>query len=767
MAAHIKWCHICQTPGTVQPLEELEELLPPGYTHLLCVKEDEFRAHLKVQLSTKEAVEKWLEEFQNSSTLTWRKARTYPESARYNVYRVDLRCQHKTYSSGKTSRNTNCPATLFLVLKRSMEDRRSRSTDRHMAEGYLLYVNWRNEHNHGLAGADALRKRDVSAITIERLTELFERGHSPSSALETIKYDLQEEEGDEYVYAAADRAICPDLQFCYRLYHKIFQKSYSAPSGEKMAVDLRERLARYNEEHGCVCAQIEQTIDGQQVVAICTPVMQRVHTRVQQSGEMIFVESLGNCNRKPHRLFLFLTPSAAGGLPLGVLITTSESAATLTAGISLLKRLLPPAAFFGRGDHGPQAFMTDDCSALRQALAAVYPGASLMLSTFHLLQAMWRWLWNSHNGIKKEERPQLLNGFRGLVYARTAEELSAAYATLSADPLASKHNFMKRLLEVYGRRQEWALCLRGNTTNNYVESAVRIVRDKVLHRLKAYNLTQLVDFITTRFEASYIRRLTDFANNRVIHLSAPKGDDVDCHKIVREDEVTFLVPSASTGGWYHINTGLSCCTCPVGRTGAPCRHQGAVEQTFGERETLPLTSTPPLRKLFYEIASGRAAPDDWFVPLEPKSVLDQPRSGEEDAVHTSAASSTESLERELDGIFGILKKKLLENTTFEAPLQSFVDNLKKMKSDSAVQSALFSFGKTSCVPTRIRATPTTTEIGVQPTAVSLGGRRALGADRPPKSSRRDHPYTKGGRAKAEPHSLSHCVQGNTSLGKTH
>ncbi|KAF1377986.1 hypothetical protein PFLUV_G00206520 [Perca fluviatilis] len=195
MAAPIKWCHICQTPGNVQQLEELEKLLPSGYTHLLCVKEDEFRAHLKVQLSTKEEVEKWLEEFQNSSTLTWRNARTYPASGRYNVYRVDLRCQHKTYASGKYSRNTNCPATLFLVLKRSMENRRSRSSDRHMAEGYLLYVNLRNEHNHRLACADALRKRDVSAVTVERLTELFEKGHSPSSALDTIKYDLHEEEG--------------------------------------------------------------------------------------------------------------------------------------------------------------------------------------------------------------------------------------------------------------------------------------------------------------------------------------------------------------------------------------------------------------------------------------------------------------------------------------------------------------------------------------------------------------------------------------------
>ncbi|TDH12249.1 hypothetical protein EPR50_G00069890 [Perca flavescens] len=247
-----------------------------------------------------------------------------------------------------------------------MENRRSRSSDRHMAEGYLLLVNLRNEHNHRLACADALRKRDVSAVTIERLTELFEKGHSPSSALDTIKYDLQEEEGEEYLYAAADRAICPDVQFCYRLYYKIFQKSYGAPSGEKMVIDLEERLAR------------------------------------------------------------------------------------------------------------------------------------------------------------------------------TAEDLSAAYATLSADPLASKHkNFMKHLLEVYGRRQEWALCLRvhlltcGNNTNNYVESAMKIVKDKVLHRLKANNLTQLVDFIATRFEAYYIRRLTDFANNRVKNLTAPKCDDVDCQKIVR------------------------------------------------------------------------------------------------------------------------------------------------------------------------------------------------------------------------------------------
>lgn len=43
---------------------------------------------LKVKLSSREQVENWLKDFQLSSSVTWRKARTYPESGRYNTYRV-------------------------------------------------------------------------------------------------------------------------------------------------------------------------------------------------------------------------------------------------------------------------------------------------------------------------------------------------------------------------------------------------------------------------------------------------------------------------------------------------------------------------------------------------------------------------------------------------------------------------------------------------------------------------------------------------------
>ncbi|XP_063076945.1 uncharacterized protein LOC134466948 [Engraulis encrasicolus] len=185
--ADVKTCHICQA-GDLEQLEELEKVLPPGFSHLLCAKEED-RAQLKVKLSTKEEVEKWLQDFQQTSGWTWRKAKTYPLSGRYNLFRNDYRCQHRTYSTGP--RNTNCPATLFLALKRSMEGRRSRASDKHMVQGFLLYINIRSDHNHPRRlGTDTLSKRcKFSTSTFTQLAERIQGGHSPSSALDTLKED--------------------------------------------------------------------------------------------------------------------------------------------------------------------------------------------------------------------------------------------------------------------------------------------------------------------------------------------------------------------------------------------------------------------------------------------------------------------------------------------------------------------------------------------------------------------------------------------------
>lgn len=288
-----------------------------------------------------------------------------------------------------------------------------------------------------------------------------------------------------------------------------------------MVKELEQTLDDYNKEQGDVCAGMCKTPDNQLVIAICTPLMRRVHARLKESSEMVFVDSSGNCGHFNHHLFLLLTRSTAGGLPLGVFITTSETQATLSAAVQLLQTIFPPDSFFGHPE-GPLVVKTDDCTALRQALHEAFPKTTLLLCDFHLLQAMWRWLWDSSNEVPIENRAHLLKSFKGLVYASTPTALMEGYTRLMEDHVASQHpKFVQHLQEVFKQRDEWAICLQAQLCtveyqiNNYVESAMRVVKEKVLHRLKSYNLTQLVNFVVTRMEAHYIHRLTDAANNRL------------------------------------------------------------------------------------------------------------------------------------------------------------------------------------------------------------------------------------------------------------
>ena len=165
---------------------------------------------------------------------------------------------------------------------------------------------------------------------------------------------------------------------------RYLRKSMGQLLVKEMYVDLDRKVHQFNDEQGQLCAKMEVTPDQQTIVAICTPLMQRVHESFKSSGEMIFVDSSGNCDRHNSRIFLVLTHSPAGGLPLGMLVTTSESTPTIEAAFRLLQSVLPERAFFGRGVLGPQVVMTDDCTALRQGLHAVYPEACLILCIFHL-----------------------------------------------------------------------------------------------------------------------------------------------------------------------------------------------------------------------------------------------------------------------------------------------------------------------------------------------------------------------------------------------
>ena len=144
---------------------------------------------------------------------------------------------------------------------------------------------------------------------------------------------------------------------------------------------------------------------------------------------------IGNVDRHGSRVFLLLTHSCTGGLPLGVLITSNEQEQTITEALQLWKSILPEDCFGGRGVQGPAVFITDDCLSERKALHTAFPGATLLLCTFHILQTVWRWLWSANHGIQKDHRQSLYMHVKKMIYASSIEDIQEAFNQALADQL--------------------------------------------------------------------------------------------------------------------------------------------------------------------------------------------------------------------------------------------------------------------------------------------------------------------------------------------
>ena len=62
-------------------------------------------------------------------------------------------------------------------------------------------------------------------------------------------------------------------------------------------------------------------------------------------------------------------------------------------------------AFYNKATNGPKVIMTDNCDELKDALHAVWPNSRLLLCIFHLMQQVWRWLFDKKHGISQQDRP--------------------------------------------------------------------------------------------------------------------------------------------------------------------------------------------------------------------------------------------------------------------------------------------------------------------------------------------------------------------------
>jgi len=183
------------------------------------------------------------------------------------------------------------------------------------------------------------------------------------------------------------------------------------------------------------------------------------------------------------------------------------------------------------------------------------------------------------------------------------------------------------------RKERWCMAYRsaemcGHSTNNYTETAVRLYKDIVLSRCKAYNITASVDFTTTTMEKYYCHRLLKFAHSRVstLHLlmkkQLTKSSYLSFMDIIQVSPAQFFVPSEKDATiLYEVDTKVGACSCTSGKYGRFCKHEAAIYRLFNT--TLPNAPAllPQDRSKVAYIALGKDAKDhSFYEDLVPMTV---------------------------------------------------------------------------------------------------------------------------------------------------
>lgn len=163
--------------------------------------------------------------------------------------------------------------------------------------------------------------------------------------------------------------------------------------------------------------------------------------------------------------------------------------------------------------------MTDNCEELHDSLAYNWPDATLLLCIFHILQQVWRWLYESCHGISKTDRVIIMALFRNVIYANSIDNYVSAYSALFESNMIQKYkNCAKYFEDLCNISERWALSFRndmltrGSNTNNYIEAQFLVIKDSLLKRQRQYNINMLFDKLTSEFEDHYKHRLLSVAD---------------------------------------------------------------------------------------------------------------------------------------------------------------------------------------------------------------------------------------------------------------
>ncbi|CAB4444906.1 unnamed protein product [Rhizophagus irregularis] len=588
-------------------------------------------------------------------------------------------------SQSSRARDTSCTATIHIRLER-----------KRLPFTHPLEINLKYTHNHVTNSAEALSFRCVKKEVQEEYMNLFKNGHSPASALHVYEDQLHLNATNEQnlMEILADRAINPDYGYISNLFQKYRDETLGSSNGGSMFKRLEVIVEEYNNsDYGkAVLQEYDSRVGKSFILCIVTNLMHRVHEKIPQAGELCYMDASASFDPLNTSITLLYTSCAAGALPLGLFITSDEHEVTLEKALNLLKTILPMNAFYGRSPQvGPIVFLTDDSAAERNALELCWPNGIRLLCTFHFLQAFWRWLHDAKHSINKEDRAPIMEKMKKILYASSDSEMNA-----HCEEFKQKfYNYLKLRKHfelLWERRQFWALSfriglpMRGNHTNNYIERSFGIMKDIIFARTQAYNPVQVFQFITMNMERFYERRLLGVAHKHPGTLCiakrflCPGWEKVDANSIQKTNVANeFLVPSTKNNGLiYVVNSEIGVCTCPIGMSGAPCKHQGAVSMKFHISTFNFIPSlTPDDRMIYAYIALGYVAEDkSFYASLHAQTALQN-----QEIVRSEIGISNKTLITEWRGTEELSELSEENKELGETDLFEFTSFLEEVRSD--------------------------------------------------------------------------------------
>ena len=143
---------------------------------------------------------------------------------------------------------------------------------------------------------------------------------------------------------ASDGRYLPTVSAVQKLFEKKFQLEYGNINSKDIFESLESFLAEYKNSGGK--AKYRKTsCQNHYYVVICTSMMLSVHEKIVQSSELVVLDASGGIDKHRHRFYAFVVPIAAGGLPLGVIITDSEKD-VFTEALNCYMEMLSENAFF-------------------------------------------------------------------------------------------------------------------------------------------------------------------------------------------------------------------------------------------------------------------------------------------------------------------------------------------------------------------------------------------------------------------------------------